>query len=483
MVTISCKHNRKKPVPQASQELSQKPHKISSSTRYDFQGKNLTPYGGLFPVATMLEKLGFQKLIEETVTVRRIPRFMPMYEFVRAIVLSIYIGFSRLNHIRFVAKDPMLTGLLKVAQLPPQCTFWRFLASLHLGVARQLLEVQRTMRERVWEAANVRLTAITLDTDTTVHTLYGKQMGARKSYNPKNRGKKSFQPILTFVAETREYIWGELRNGDRPDGKQIARHLAGVFAALPQCIQKIYARADAGFYGWEAVQAYEKGQAHFIMVGRKTSRLLEQLRGARWKPSPKTDADEQCEFWYQPEGWGKAYRFIALRYKKKEKTAEEHEQYQLFDSPEYNYRVFVTNMEEAIDLLVWFYNQRAGAENLIKEANNDAGLAAHPSGRWATNCVHFQLAMLAYNLNCWLMLFNREEQAKLEELKHTTLATARLRFLFVAARIWKHSGRVGISYSDQYQEKGMFQRLMGRLRGIAFGLGNFLPVLATSLAS
>jgi Transposase DDE domain group 1 len=483
MVTVSSKHIRKKPVPQASQELSWKPHKISSSTRYDFQGKNLTAYGGLFPVATMLEKLGFQKLIEETVTVTRIPRFMPMYEFVRAIVLSIYIGFSRLNHIRFVAKDPMLTGLLKVAQLPPQCTFWRFLASLHLGVARQLLEVQRKMRERVWEAANVRLNAITLDTDTTVHTLYGKQMGARKSYNPKNKGKKSFQPILTFVAETREYIWGELRNGDRPDGKQIARHLAGVFAALPKCIQKIYARVDAGFYCWEAMEAYEKGKAHFIIVARKTSRLLEQLGGAKWKPSPKTDADEQSEFWYQPQGWGKAYRFIALRYKKKEKTAEEREQYQLFDSPEYIYRVFVTNMEEAIDLLVWFYNQRAGAENLIKEANNDAGLAAHPSGRWATNCVHFQLAMLAYNLNCWLMLFNREEQAKLEELKHTTLAIARLRFLFVAARIWKHSGRVGISYSDQYQEKGMFQRLMGRLGGIAFGLGNFLPVLATSLAS
>jgi len=482
MVTVSCKHIRKKPVPQASQELSPEPHKIKSSTVFDFQGKGLTPYGGLFPVATMLEKLAFQKLIEETVTVARIPRFMPMYEFVRAIVLSIYIGFSRLNHIRFVAKDPMLTGLLKVAQLPPQCTFWRFLASLHLGVARQLLEVQRKMRERVWEAANVRLTSITLDTDTTVHTLYGKQMGARKSYNPKNKGKKSFQPILTFVAETREYIWGELRNGDRPDGKQIARHLAGVFAALPKCIQKIYARGDAGFYCWEAIAAYEKGKAHFIMVARKTSRLLEQLRAAKWKSSPKTDADAECEFWYQPEGWGEPYRFIALRYKKKEKTAEEREQYQLFDSPEYIYRVFVTNIAEAIDLLVWFYNQRAGAENLIKEANNDAGLAAHPSGRWATNCVHFQLAMLAYNLNCWLMLFNREEQAKLEELKHTTLATARLRFLFVAARIWKHSGRVGISYSDQYQEKGMFQRLMGRLRGIAFGLGNFLPVLATSLA-
>jgi hypothetical protein len=95
-----------------------------------------------------------------------------------------------------------------------------------------------------------------------------------------------------------------------------------------------------------------------------------------------------------------------------------------------------------------FYNQRAGAENLIKEANNDAGLAAHPSGRWATNCVHFQFVMLAYNLNCWLLLFNRAEAAKTDDLKHMILATARLRFLLVAAKIWRHAGRVGISYSD-----------------------------------
>ncbi len=53
------------------------------------------------------------------------------------------------------------------------------------------------------------------------------------------------------------------------------------------------------------------------MVARKTTRLLAELPSARWQPSPRTDADEQCEFWYQPEGWGKAYRFIALRYQKR----------------------------------------------------------------------------------------------------------------------------------------------------------------------
>jgi hypothetical protein len=125
-------------------------------------------------------------------------------------VLALYVGFARLNHLRFLEREPMLTGILKVLRLPPQSTFWRFLASLHLSVAGQILKMQRVLRQRVWEAAHVQLKVVTMDTDTTVHTVFGKQMGGRKSYNPKNRGKKSFQPILTFLAETREYVSGEI---------------------------------------------------------------------------------------------------------------------------------------------------------------------------------------------------------------------------------------------------------------------------------
>jgi hypothetical protein len=47
----------------------------------------------------------------------------------------------------------MLIGILHVAGLPPQPTFWRFLAALHLGIARQLLMVEKRMRERVWALA------------------------------------------------------------------------------------------------------------------------------------------------------------------------------------------------------------------------------------------------------------------------------------------------------------------------------------------
>jgi hypothetical protein len=482
MVNNARKHRKKKPAKQAFQETRSEPNKLGASTPYEFNAKNLTAYGGLLPIATMLEKLGFQSLVEETITCSRDTRVMSLYKFVLGIVLGLYVGFPRLNQLRFIAKDPMLTGILNEPRLPPQSTLWRFMASLHLNVATQILSIQQRMRQRVWQAANIQLQAVTLDTDTTIHTLYGNQMGARKSYNPKNKGKKSYQPMLTFIAETREYLQGELRNGDRPTGKQIHDHLKKAVAALPAGIRQISARADSGFYCAEAVEAYEEADCAFVILARKTARLVEKLEQADWKPSPKTDADEQCEFDYQPDGWKKAYRFVALRYAKdEEKEPEDKLQYQLFETRPYKYRVFVTNFDEPIHLVVGFYNQRAAVENLIKEANNDAGLAAHPSGRFDVNRNHFQLAMLAYNLNAWLTLFNREPDVKTLDREHTTLATSRLRFLFIAAKIWRHSGRTGVNYSDHYEEKTIFQRLMTRLRKIASRPSGFTPVIVAPL--
>jgi hypothetical protein len=96
-----------------------------------------------------------------------------------------------------------------------------------------------------------------------------KTMDAR--HNPKNKGKKSYQPILTFIAEAREYIGGELHNGDRPSGAQIARHLEAVFAAVPRCVSKIYARADSGFY-----------------CGRPWQRMRsERLPSSSWRARPR----------------------------------------------------------------------------------------------------------------------------------------------------------------------------------------------------
>ena len=65
MVTDRKKDSAKTPVKQGAEDPAPEPNKIGASTPYDFDARNLTAYGGLLPVAAMLEKLGFQQLVEE----------------------------------------------------------------------------------------------------------------------------------------------------------------------------------------------------------------------------------------------------------------------------------------------------------------------------------------------------------------------------------------------------------------------------------
>jgi hypothetical protein len=92
-------------------------------------------------------------------------------------------------------------------RLPVQSIFSRFLAALHLNVALQILAVTGTLRERVWALA--------------------------RATTPRTKARTVTLPMLKFLSETRKYIWGELRDGDRLTGKPIGDHLRKVCAALP----------------------------------------------------------------------------------------------------------------------------------------------------------------------------------------------------------------------------------------------------------
>src|ERR1019366_7855482 len=85
--------------------------------------------------------------------------------------------------------------------------------------------------------------------------------------------------------------------------KEIGQHIRNVCAALPAGVKQIYGRADSGFYCQSGVEAYEECSVRFVISARKTSRLVELLQQAEWKPSKKTDADMECEFLYKPQGW------------------------------------------------------------------------------------------------------------------------------------------------------------------------------------
>ena len=89
-----------------------KARKIGASTRYDFGGGELTPYGGLLPLAALWEKLGLWALVGEWLTVKRQPESLSNGQFVLSTVLLFFLGFTRYHHVQYVREDEMVQGVV-----------------------------------------------------------------------------------------------------------------------------------------------------------------------------------------------------------------------------------------------------------------------------------------------------------------------------------------------------------------------------------
>lgn len=155
-------------------------------------------------------------------------------------------------------------------------------------------------------------------------------------------------------------------------------------------------------------------------------------------------------------GWEEACRFVAMRIPKEQKGER---QLPLFEEDGYMYRVFVTNLAGKAHHVIEEYDQRADVENSIGEAQRE-GILAVPSKKFQSHHAFFQIVMLAYNLWRWMKLIagQREKEVKppLQQAPETlpragivdhTIRVARLKMLYLAAKITFHDNRDRVYYS------------------------------------
>lgn len=145
----------------------------------------------------------------------------------------------------------------------------------------------------------------------------------------------------------------------------------------------------------------------------------------------------------------------------------------LLESENYVYRVFATNDKRRPHVVIEDYDQRADAENLIAEAQQE-GLLAIPSKRFQANHAFFQIIMLAYNLWRWMKLLAGHSQRPTADAKTPppttavvlskhTLQAARLKMLFVAAKIRFHGNRDEVRFSIHEQRTAGLMEFLGYL--------------------
>jgi hypothetical protein len=414
--------------------------KITANTPVGICEERLTAFGGLLALVKMFDLLDFEREFDNHYAApKRLPN-LGHCRMVSGILMLLFIGFLR--------GEVMLCGLLRVPLLPVVTTFWRYLRSLGIGQSASLLNMGGVLRAKVWEQVKYAPKKVEVNIDTTTATVYGNIEGSRKGYNPKHRGKKGLRPVLCFLQETREYLCGTQRRGTTISAEEVARQIGQFRRLLPACVQKVLVRGDGEMIGWESVEACEKEGFSFIF-GNKRSEPPFTKKG--WY---RHGEHEYNGCVHQPMGWKQPVRFVAARIRD-EKAQEK--QLNLPEMEGYVHRIFATNCSGEPHRVVEEYDLRADVENLIGEAQRE-GLLAIPSRSFQSHHAFFQIVMLAYNLWRWMKLMaghceDEKRKGKVsEEKKHIsipdhTLRIARLKMLFVAARIQYHGHRDVVKYS------------------------------------
>lgn len=430
---------------------------IGPSTPYEFTSELLTPFGGLLLFVKMLEALQFEKLFNETFSKPgRTPTHGHYFMF-KSLIFLLVIGFQRVFHFSYVSHEPMLLGVLSVAQLPTVTTFWRWLRSCGLNQAHSLTKLIAQMRERIWWQVGYAFPTIHIDIDTTVETVYGHIEGARKGHNRKHRGKKGLRPVLAFIAETKEYLNGKLRQGTTMSADEVTTFIKSFKASLPGCVVKAIIRADSEFFSQDAVFACAEENYRFIISVKVTRPPFVSDRWYSLRQQPGVEYNS-CVF--KPPTWDKACRFVAMRLLKTDAEKANSQQGDFFDDADYKYRIFVTDLKGSAHRVIAIYDKRAGAENLIGEAKRE-GLCAIPSKMFHTNMAFFQMVMLTYNL--WRHLQAFADTEKTATLRRHTVHVVRLKLLFLASKIVRHSDKVKVKYSDYLDIRPQLEKLFKKL--------------------
>lgn len=395
-----------------------------------FDAKNLTHFGGVYLLYLFFKQIQLRPLLYQNL---RFPQRNNRYSVAEEILSLIYpisLGIGRIEATHILKYNGVFQYLTGLPTYPNATTLRRFL----LRMAPLALSRLRKLHDKFLLIMILKPkppTRVIFDLDSTVLVLYGKQEMARIGYNPTKRGRPSYHPLLCFNGITKDFWHGELRPGDTHTATGIIEFLKTLFAKLPPSVKSVIIRADKGFYDHKTVEYIESGNALFAIVAKLTRPIKEKLTTLFYKVY--LSGIETAEFMYQPTGWKRKYRFVAIRRPIPEDPTE---QLTLFSMGKYSYQVIVTNTK-LTPLNTWkFYNGRASVELIIKELKGDYPLAKIPTKYFAANEAYFHILLFSYNLINW---FKRLCLPK--EFHNMTLKTLRSRLLLIPGELVRSDNR------------------------------------------
>ena len=351
----------------------------------------LTHFGGAYFFHEFLQVLQVRHFLSRNLRYQRRNRRYSLSQMILALVYPLVLGLDRLETASFLRSNGTFQYLTGLPNFPDPQTLRRFLHQAPDSFREQMNGVNNRLLQTFIHLPDHRSRLI-FDLDSSVVTVFGRQENAEVGYNPRYRGKRSYNPLLCIEANS-SYLWDtELRPGNAGTWDGSIELMATCFVNVPRDIRELRVRADAGFGFNPVLEILEARATQYAVVARLTQAFKRLLPGLRYESV--NQQWEMADFAYRPHGWREARRFVvARRFIPGEETPTT-----LFTLGRYVYRAWVTNLDLQPAGVWHFYDGRAGMEPRICELREDFAMRKIPTASFAANSLYLEIIRLAYNL-------------------------------------------------------------------------------------
>jgi len=413
-----------------------------------FTGNNITKYSGLNTVAKYMNKQGIIKSISTLFpTEWHSATKFGVNQVLISIAMASFCGINRICKIASFTGDGLTKVLLKLNKAINENAISATLKKLGQSGARKLQSLMLSYNAR-WLAKS-GLKSITLDADSTVKSVCGNQEGAAKGFNTTKKGAKSYHPLLVFVSEMKLLYHSWFRTGSAYTGNGIVDFLKEVHASLPETIEKVFFRADSGFFSGGLFDLLESYGWDYL-VKMKLKNLEKLLQSKTWEPVKGRENVAVCEFTYKAHGWSKLRVLKAMRSIKEYVQVEYLGKKQIV--PVYQYVCYASNLNLDATQLHELYKQRSTSETWIEQVKGQAMAGATLTDNFWANDILWQLSVFAYNLSVMM----RQKKSKFKRQEHRTFIDW---FIAVPAKITRSGHQMELKLYEHHFNKAEWEEL------------------------
>jgi Transposase DDE domain group 1 len=420
-----------------------------------FDEDNLVANAGLLLVATVVNRLGLEALVNALV---RIPSrrggFQPGRK-VLTLVHAMVAGASHIDHadvLRAGASDQVLAHRVMAPS-----TLGTFLRGFTFGHLRQLDAVCAEVLRRAWALMELP-ERVVVDLDSTICEVSGKlKAGAAFGYTK----VLGYHPLLATRVDTGEVLHVRMRKGSANTQRGAKRFVEELIARLRRAgaSGQIVLRMDSGFWSKETMTTLARLGVSYTMAVRTGNNAISQaiavIPDDDWVRIDYPDDGEAqvAETTYDRQ------RLVVRR------TRLVGAQATLW--PAWRHFAFLTDLAGTAVELDAFHRGHATVELDIRDLKEGAGLEHCPSGNFWANGAWLACAVLAHNLIRWTQILG--EIHDVDATRRPALArTLRMRYVSMPARLVNRSGTPTLRAPTRWPWRESFAHALATVRVLSF---------------